>query len=166
MLTQEVLKSILHYNPETGIFTWINKVGRTAFLNGKVAGCVKKDSGYIVIRINYILYRAHRLAWIYTYGDTIFNDIDHIDGNRANNAINNLRECTMSQNICNSKLRVDNTSNIKGVSFAKNINKWHAYINEKGQKRINIGYFSSKEDAAFAISEAREKYHGAFARHK
>lgn len=97
--------------------------------------------------------------------------VDHIDGNGLNNQKSNLRECTMSQNIANSRRRRDNTSGYKGVHWHKGYKypsgawrirpKWSARISLKG-KRISLGYFTTKEEAAKAYALAAKKYHGEF----
>ena len=95
-LTQEYLKSILDYDLDTGIFTWkINKAKRTKI--GDIAGW--SYNGYREIEINDKKYKAHRLAWLYVYGEMPNKLIDHIDGNRSNNKISNLREATLDGNI-------------------------------------------------------------------
>jgi hypothetical protein len=86
--------------------------------------------------------------------------VDHIDGNTLNNTRENLRICTVSQNQCNSKVRVDNTTGYKGVTICKS--KYYAQIRHNG-KRISLGYYEKPEDAARAYDEAAKKYHKEFA---
>jgi len=97
---------------------------------------------------------AHRLAWALHNGEWPSKQIDHIDGDRANNRISNLREATQSQQIMNSKLRSDNTSGIKGVQQRKY--GWTAYIAVDG-KSTYLGHFDTKAKAIAARAEAEEK---------
>jgi hypothetical protein len=89
--------------------------------------------------------------------------VDHIDGNPLNNTKANLRICHQMQNTWNSRMPSNNTSGVKGVSFSKVANKWHAYITYS-KKRINIGHFASKEDAIAARKVAEETYFGNYRR--
>jgi hypothetical protein len=91
------------------------------------------------------------------------NSIDHIDADKSNNKIENLRVCTHSQNGFNAQKRKNNTSGTKGVSWSKIANKWHAYIHINRVKK-GLGHFDSLEEATKVAQEARIKYHGAFAR--
>ena len=160
-LTQEYLKSILHYDLDTGIFTWkVNKSKRSKI--GNVAGYL--DNGYVRIEINNIQYRAHRLAWLYVYGEMPKSLIDHIDGNRSNNKISNLREATYQANSENYKTPRTNKSGVKNVSWYKGLNKWVVSINIKKTKKT-IGYFEDLELAELVAVEARNKYRGEFANH-
>jgi len=111
--------------------------------------------------------KAHRLAWAHYYGVWPTKRLDHIDGNSANNAIANLRECTMSQNLGNAKKRADNTSGYKGVyrsNYRKHQNKpWTAEIRIDGKKR-HIGRYKTPADAHVAYLTAAKKLFGEFAR--
>ncbi len=158
MITQSELKSLFLYNPKTGIFTRI--VVKTAVSIGSIAG-TKTHKRYIVISISYKKYQAHRLAWLYVYGIFPKYAIDHINGIRSDNRIDNLREATTAQNNMNSVTRCDNTSGIKGVSFFKSRNKWRADASFKG-KQIYLGSFDSKADAASAYQAFSKLHHGEF----
>ena len=160
MLTQAELQSQLHYNPETGIFTWI-KNNKNHVKMGNIAG--SDCHGYKMIKINNKSYSAHRLAWLYVYGIHP-KVIDHINGNPADNRISNLREVTLRQNCQNSKMPKNNTSGIKGVSWHKASKKWRATLNINGKLK-HLGSFLDIYLAEKAVKEAREKYHGEFANH-
>ena len=161
MLTQEYLKSILHYNQDTGVFTWkVSKAQRIK--SGDVAGWV--HNGYTEIEINNKKYKAHRLAWLYVNGEIPKKLIDHIDGNRSNNKISNLREATHQTNSENYKMPRTNKSGVKNVSWYKNFNKWVVSISVKKTKKT-IGYFDDLEFAELVAIEARNKYRGEFANH-
>src|SRR3990167_3120706 len=106
MISQQRLKELLSYNPNTGEFTRLVATGiHGCNKAGVVVGCLSDHptQGYILIRVNNdgILYRAHRLAWLYVYGFWPPADIDHINGNRSDNRIVNLRSVTRSQNLQN-----------------------------------------------------------------
>jgi HNH endonuclease/AP2 domain len=144
ILTQEYLKKILEYNPESGLFTWkVKKSCRNTI--GATAGTVSK-LGYISISIDSRLYCSHRLAWLYTYGEFPSTGIDHIDGNPSNNAICNLRATSQSGNNKNVAKRKDNKSGYKGVSWCSITNKWKAQAQVDGKKKY-IGVFNTPEEA-------------------
>lgn len=165
-LTSELVRSILNYDPEIGIFTWKYRSGAAKAWNtrysGKTAGSVNKD-GYVQIAINNKQYYAHRLAWLYTKGIWPEIQIDHRDLNKSNNKWKNLRKSGSSGNRSNTKIRADSISGIKGVWFDKKRKKYSAQITTQ-KKHISLGRFDSPEDAYVAYCKAAEKYHGEFAR--
>lgn len=168
-LTQEYLKRILHYDPLTGIFTWLERpvdmffhcknpdracnTWNTRYAN-KVAGTVwtaeKGKTSYIVINIKSNEktknYRAHRLAILYTDGHLSPKDVDHIDGNGLSNARINLREVNALENHKNYPMYSNNTSGQIGVYWNKAAQKWHTRIKVNG-KYIHGGLFISKKNA-------------------
>ncbi len=154
-LTAEYLRSILHYDQETGIFT--RKV-RTAHRvkAGDVAGC-PDGRGYLQIRVCSRKYRAHRLAWLHVYGEWPEDQLDHINRNRSDNRISNLREVTNKQNGQNASKRSDNKSGHPGVYWDKQKSKWRALITHN-QKDIHLGYFENLEDAVAARKAAEKLY--------
>lgn len=157
MLTQARLQELLHYCPETGVFT--RKVSLCNSVKiGDVAGGLCQ--GYIAVRVQGVSYRSHRLAWLYMTGEFPKDQIDHIDGNRANNAFVNLREATSKQNTQNRRFpRIDNkSSKYLGVHWSKLRNKFRAEITVNG-KNIHLGLFHNAEDAHYAYVEAKRKYH-------
>jgi len=161
MITKEYLKLILDYNSDTGIFTWkFNKSKRVKA--GDSAGWLY--NGYRQIEINNKQYKAHRLAWLYVNGEMPTNLIDHIDGNRSNNKISNLREATYQTNSENYKTPKTNKSGVKNVSWYKNLNKWVVSISIKKIKKT-IGYFDDLEFAELVAIETRNKYRQEFANH-
>jgi hypothetical protein len=164
MLTQAELKHLLHYNFETGVFTWKNPRSNSIKV-GAVAG-KEKPKGYIQIgiRVNGIDKRfyAHRLAWLYVYGEMPSDIIDHKDCNPKNNLISNLRKATHKQNMRNSVLSSRNKSGYKGVCWYKPLKKWNAQI-EVNNKKINLGYFENPEDAHKTYCNAAFKYFEDFA---
>ena len=126
---------------------------------GAVAGRV--NNGYREIGIKNIRYLAHRLAWLYVHGEWPQHQIDHIDGDKLNNLIANLRLATNSQNGANRGAPADNTSGYKGVSRAKQ--RWRAVISVKGRYR-HLGTFGTAEEAYAAYCKAARELHGEFAR--
>ncbi len=162
MITQEYLKSILNYNAETGVFTWKVKFCRSVVKNS-IAGRLDAK-GYFVIGINKKTYKCHRLAWLYVYGYIPTKQIDHINGNRSDNRISNLREANNQQNSMNSKKSASNTSGVKNVYWHKPSKKWIVSI-RINNKQNHIGCFDNFDDAAKVSKEIREKYFKNFARH-
>ena len=160
-LTQSELKEMLHYNPYTGIFIWkIQNSNRVSI--GAVAGCLSPN-GYIVIGIDNSLHRAHRLAFLYMTGEFPKDEVDHINGISDDNMWSNLRECSRSQNMANTTHHKNNTSGYKGVYLYKSSSKWYSQI-AYGGKRICLGYFTCKHEAAKAYNKKALELHGAFAR--
>lgn len=159
MLTQERLKDVLHYDESTGIFTWRVALSRRVRI-GDVAGTVT-NRGYITIKIDGRLYRAHRIAWLYVHGTFPPDQIDHIDHRRANNSIANLRLATQSENSMNMRLSAKNTSGFKGVSMYKPSGKWMAYA-KLGGKQYHLGYFHTAEAASAAYEAFAKQHHGEF----
>ena len=142
-LTQERLKKFYLYDPQTGIFERIKRMG--GHLPNKVAG-YKNPNGYIYIQMDGKNYRAHRLAWLYVYGEFPKNHIDHINKIKDDNRIENLRDVTHKVNIQNTCKPRTNTSGIKGVTWIAKKNKWLASIKHFG-KSIHLGYYETIEQA-------------------
>jgi len=116
----------------------------------------------MLIGINKRLYRAHRLAWFHTYGAWPAGDLDHVNGNRADNRLTNLREASRSENCWNSRKSKNNTSGFKGVFWSVARGKWYAQI-LVDYRTHNLGYFPTAEAAATAYAEAAARLHGKFA---
>lgn len=154
MLTQERLKELLHYDPDTGEFTRLIKV-RGRFGNvGCVVGSLRKKTGYVSISIDGKLYQAHRLAWLYAYGVMPNADVDHKNRDRKDNRLSNLRLASRAQNMHNSPC--------KGAWLCKATNRYASAIKVNG-KRIWLGRFDSMQEACLAYEKAAKKYHGEFA---
>lgn len=156
MLTQERLKELLDYDPETGVFVRKKNV-RGGFSIGDIAGTIN-DNGYRIINIDGKRYRAHRLAWLYVYGVHPSAYLDHINRDRSDNRINNLREVNKQQNSWNHGGNIANTSGFTGVSWHKKSNKWRAAIRVNYVQRA-LGYFDTKEEAHAAYVQAKVEHH-------
>jgi len=172
LLTQEKLKELLDYDPDTGLFTWKERVGsgRDKWFNvmfaGKMAGSKKTDiklKHYKTINVKINLnkkryaFLAHRLAWLYMTGKWPDKQIDHINGDSTDNRWFNLRNITGSENCRNKKINNNNKSGFTGVYWRKDANKWRAAIKTHG-KKISLGCFTDKQDAIDARKEANIKY--------
>jgi len=156
----EKLKTLLSYSPETGCFTW--RVRRNAsggpVTPGDQAGHLR-DNGYTIIGIDGKIYRAHRLAWLYHYGVEPPKLIDHINGNRSDNRICNLREVTVSQNAQNTyKPHRDSRTGKLGVTQSKETGSFLAHISVGGRTR-HLGSFKTAEAAADAYQSAKSELH-------
>lgn len=155
MITQERLKQLLHYDPTTGVFTRI-KSNRADRL-GKQPGAVN-SKGYVQIRLDGTLYVAHRLAWLYCYGEFPKNQLDHFNGDKSDNKLSNLRHATNKQNQENVTIQINNTSGYRGVCFEKTrrgLKKFGAYVGHNG-KRVRVGLFATADEAAVAAQTARD----------
>lgn len=150
------LEALLHYDEITGEFTW-----RAATSNrvkvGMRAGTLHSE-GYVRVKVDGMQYFAHRLAWLYVYGHWPEADLDHINGNRADNRIGNLRGCTRAENLQN----LGNTPNKKsglplGVSFSRS-GKYRAQIRHSGTSRW-LGLYTCPEEAHAAYLTAKAELH-------
>jgi hypothetical protein len=158
-LTQEYLNELFEY--QDGVL--IRKTTKGNVKIGSVAGC-KNILGYIHVVIDKKCYKAHRLIYLMHYG-CLPRFLDHIDGVRDNNKIENLRPASRKQNNWNSKLRKDSSTKHKGVCWRKSHNKYYARI-KVNKKSIHLGYHADINDAIRSVNEARKKLHGEFARYK
>lgn len=166
-LTQEILKELLHYDPDTGVFTW-KKRDRKWFKSDRdfkswnarypqeKAGCVK--DGYTAIRLAGKANSAHRLAWLFVYGVTPVSQIDHINHNKSDNRILNLREATPQSNQRNMPKSPRNKSGTTGVRLDTRSNRWTAQIRYDGEQ-VHLGSYIEMKDAIKA-RKAAERIHG------
>lgn len=148
------LREVLLYDPESGKFFWRSRKGRCRA--GQEAGQERRN-GYKSIRVDGVLYLAHRLAWLYQTGNWPTEQIDHINLQKGDNRWENLREATRSQNLANSRPRAK--SGIKGVIWLKREKKWQAHLCGK-----SLGYFDDPAKAGDAYAVAAKRAFGEFAR--
>lgn len=158
-LTQEYLKSIISYNPDTGVIKKIRC--RRGDWVGKPAGTILKK-GYRSVSINNKRYLAHHLAWLYMTGDWPVQ-VDHRNAIKDDNRWANLRLATCSENMHNQGKRRHNKSGYKGVCWHRGARKWVAQIKVDWKIKY-LGLYDTPQAAHAAYCEAAKKYHGEFAR--
>ncbi len=159
-LTQARLKELLHYNPETGLFTWLAR-GGSRRRAGDVAGSVKKD-GYRYIGLCGERFLAHRLAWFYQHGEWPTDEVDHKNRARDDNRISNIRAATRAQNAINLGPRRNSTADSAGAYYRPKLGKWVSQISDRGKTRY-LGLFTTEASAkaayALAASARQESLH-------
>ena len=157
-MNQELLHKLFDY--KDGLLFWKSK--RNGIKPNKQAGWLS-ENGYWCIKVNKQIFRRHRIVFAMHHG-FMPEFIDHINGIKNDDKIENLREATKTQNQYNTKLRKNNTSGVKGITWHKRIEKWAIQITVN-KKKHHIGYFDDIELAELVIQEARNKYHKEFANH-
>lgn len=160
--SHEYLLSIICYDATTGVFTWKGP-SRRRCQEGKRAGHFHKGIGYETIMISGHATLSHRLAWFYVHGRWPAPYVDHINGDGGDNRLCNLREANQSQNMANQhKLRKNNISGYRGVSFRAESGKWRALI-RINRKSISLGVFETREEAKAAYDTAARFLQGDYA---
>lgn len=156
-LTSKRLRELLDYDSESGLIT--RKVSRSNRPAGEVTGRVNSE-GYRASGVDGKSYLNHRLAWLHFYGVWPSHEIDHIDGNRLNNKISNLRDVPKRTNMENqSKAHSNNkTTGLLGVSIDKKTGKFKAQI-RVGLKKIHIGYYATAQQAHVAYVATKRRLH-------
>lgn len=157
-LTHERLQDVLHYAPETGVFTW--KKSLRTDLVGYRAGSISRK-GYRCIEIGGVSYRCCRLAWFYVTGDWPSEQIDHINQQKGDDRFCNLREATNAQNLYNRPPAKDNTSGVTGVYWLKPKKRWVA-MGFRDNQRVFLGSFKEKDKAIEARRAFAAEAHGRF----
>lgn len=159
-----ILRQLIDYDPHTGVMVWKPRSktrpngmtsGSAGSLGGKPVGYVTKH-GHIIVSVNNNKFLAHRIAWAMTYGITDFSEIDHINGDPADNRLINLRVVDHATNQRNLKRRSDNSSGFVGVGLHKQTQKWRAYITLDGKMK-SLGLYDSKGEAVQARLVAQKK---------
>jgi hypothetical protein len=163
MLTQAILKEYFRYDPDSGNMFWIKPPGpqqpqRTGTIAGTITG---KGDGYVQIRFDNKFYPAHRMIWMYLYGEFPKHMIDHINSIKYDNRLVNLREATCSQNFMNKGKSPNNTSGFKGVSRHTPSGMWQAQC-KANRKHYHLGFFKTKEEAFEKYKEFASNLHGEF----
>ena len=159
--TIEELREYLHYEPETGVLRW-KKARGTRAIAGQVAGSPARGTNrYKRVKFGGLSLSAHRVAFALHHGRWPHPCCDHINGNAEDNRAANLRECSHSCNMQNSRLRKDSSTGVKGVR--KNAGGFLAAVTLNGKEYSK--WFRHFEDAANCIKQLREQLHGEFARH-
>lgn len=158
-LTAERLRELLHYDPDTGVFTRLVATGgRYRADVGDVAG-TDSDQGYILISVESYQYRAHRLAWLYMTGGWPQHEVDHRDAIRSNNRWGNLRDVTPKVNQQNlRKAQKNSKTGLLGASWCKRHKRFVARL-YVGKKYRSLGYFESAELAHAAYVQAKRRHH-------
>lgn len=169
-ITPEIVREFLDYTPETGVLhwrfrerKWFNSDSQWKTWNKRFSGKPAMTSpvnGYRQGSIFGVSLRTHRVIWAWVHGEWPGRDIDHINGDRADNRLANLRSVTRVENMRNKKIGAHNTSGVMGVSWAANVSKWRAEICVSGKTEV-LGYFKNKEDAEAArkAADARVGFH-------
>lgn len=138
------------------------KVRRGKAGTGKKAGCVNKE-GYLVVGIKYKKCLVHRIVWA-MHGNEPVRVLDHINNDRQDNRIENLRAADWTINARNASVRKDSTSGIKGVSWHKESRKWIGQVWHEN-KIYKTKHYEDKNECAAAVKALRESLHGKFAHH-
>jgi len=137
-------------------------------INSKMAGKPARSSlngRYYIVHIDGGFYLCHRVVWCMQYGYWPSGDVDHINGNKLDNRVDNLREVSRSQNMSNVGMQKNNKSGFIGVFWAAREEKWQAVVAYK-KKNISLGRFDCPMEAAIAYNNAALKYHGIYAQKK
>jgi hypothetical protein len=168
----EYLQECFEYNADTGEVFWkvrpLHHFKNSHAMNiwnsqqsNKKIDCIK--FGYIVVKINYVIYQLHRIIWKLNTGNEPKELIDHKDGNKLNNRIENLREASQSECKLNNVVRKNNQVGIKGLHIVRG--KYRTTISHNG-KQYNLGCFDTIEEASKVHQEASLKYHGEFSNYR
>lgn len=164
MLTAERLRHLFSYNPDTGVFTRRISLSNRVKVGEEIVGS-PNEKGYLRFHVDGWLYKAHRLAWLYVHGEWP-DQLDHINGDKADNRIANLRLATTKQNHGNRPKNRNNTTGYKGVHLHDKNGRLAKpfvatiYVNGRG---IHLGMFATAEAAHAAYVAAAQKHFGEFA---
>lgn len=168
-ISPEELRQLLNYDPETGVFDWAEPnqswfasrahwVAYQSKRAGKAPLANEHSQGYLTGRIKGQMILAHRAAWAYHYGEWPAQAIDHINQNRTDNRIDNLRDVPQGENAKNQRRRSNNTSGVTGAYWDADRKKWAASISLPGGKCVALGRYDKLADAAAARKAAEVEY--------
>lgn len=163
-MTAEDVRKIFELEESTGILRWRFNPERAKCWNTRHAGkpVGSPSHGYLQVRVGR-LYQVHRLVWLYIHGEWPVDFLDHINGDKADNRLVNLRIATPSQNLCNRPMQKNNSCGFKGVRFRPHHKKWEGRINKDG-RTVWRRYFDSAQEAAAARRLALSEFHNEFAK--
>lgn len=151
ILTQDRLRYLFTYDSDIGLFT--RNVNINNVKSGTIAGS-PSNKGYMRIMADGVRYLSHRLAWLYVYGEFPADQIDHVNGNKADNRLSNLRQATNGENLQNYK----NRKGTLGTYYHKQFKRWGAQIG-KDYRRIHLGLFDTQAEAHDAYTRAKQEIH-------
>lgn len=155
-LTFEQVYEQIAYDPETGVFTWrVGKKGQAG--PGSIAGCLNKHLGYWQIGILRQRLYGHRLAWLLSYGCWPTHQIDHINGDRSDNRLTNLREATHADNQQNRHL-YRNRTGFAGVEYCPKFGRFRARVVHNQIKHC-AGHYDTAEEAHAAYLAKKAELH-------
>ena len=165
-ITYERVRELFNYNPATGdLIRRVDKRsgrgskeggGRIHCRAGDIVGSINGTTGYKVVRVDMVIYFVHRLIWLWQYGYFPENDIDHINRDKTDNRLENLREVTRSCNIKNRPLQGNNSTGVCGVEYRPKDKRWLARI-AHNKEQVYLGVFKCKTEAVchrFAAEQA------------
>lgn len=156
-LTADRLRELVSYDPQNGVFRWVAPPKHKGPAVGKVAGS-DHGGGYRKIKIDGRQHLAHRLAWLYVHGEWPRGLLDHVNGDRGDNRIVNLREATEAQNGQNRRRsQSNNAARLLGVAPTRS-GRWKAQIHVAG-KQTHLGTFATPEQAHEAYLSAKVRLH-------
>lgn len=166
------LEECFYVNFETGELIWKHRPdthfrneqiarGVNAKYAGKVAGMTNSKTRYRYVWMDSVAYKVHRIIWKMKLGADPVHEIDHINGDRTDNRIENLRDCTKSQNQMNVRVRANSASGLKNIKFRKD--RWYVRITVDGTRK-HVGCFLTKQQAIAAYTKCEQEYYGDYAR--
>ena len=156
MLTQSEIRRLTNYNEETGEFTWSANAHKK--VRGKPVGSMSRN-GYLVTKVDYKRYLVHRLVWLYVHGEFPKDEIDHINRNKADNRVSNLRDVDRFTNVHNKSKTSNSVSGYTGVRRTSNKKRWQAFIH-MGGKFMNLGVYDTIDEALSARVEYKRRVFG------
>lgn len=151
-LTQQKLHSLLDYDEETGLFLWRKRDWPAHQWSGRKAGS-SDAAGYMNIKLLGRTYKSHRLAWLYVHGSWPDCEIDHINGDRGDNRIRNLRDVDRAENLQGLRLYANNATGMRGVFHCKTRNRYRARVTKNGKQRYYGSYRTAEEASARYLAE-------------